>query len=310
MDKVLVVIVTYNAMQWAERCFSSIFSSSIPLDVYVVDNGSTDGSQNYIKSCYPNIHFYQSEINLGFGRANNIGMQYALDNNYDYVYLLNQDAWVMPDTVEKLIDIHKENPGYGILSPFQLQANMQHLDANFASWVCSWEANKFLLDDLYFCNRKTIYSVPMVMAAHWLISKSCLHKVGGFSPTFPHYGEDVNYANRAKYHAFKVGIVPEVIAIHDREGREINSQKEMYLIYISNLILLSNIADEVSHKIVRIFWRSLGTVLLFRSLSPLRYMLKIILNYNRIKRNKVYSKGHSAFLNLYERRNSYCHSLL
>lgn len=296
MDKVLVVIVTYNAMQWAERCFSSIFSSSIPLDIYVVDNGSTDGSQNYIKSCYPNIHFYQSEINLGFGRANNIGMQYALDNNYDYVYLLNQDAWLMPDTVEKLIAIHKENPGYGILSPFQLQANMQHLDVNFASWVCSWEANKFLLDDLYFCNRKTIYSVPMVMAAHWLVSRRCLHKVGGFSPTFPHYGEDNNYANRVQYHSYKIGIVPGAVAVHDREFREKTKEKDMYIAYTSSLSRMSDIYCPKQCHVFQMLMQTLISVIKFASFKPIVYYFKILIDYRNIKRNIEISREECAFL--------------
>ena len=129
--KLLVVIVTYNAMQWAERCFDSLRKSTIVPDVFVVDNGSTDGTQTYIHEHYPEVIFQQSKENLGFGKANNIGLQYALDNEYDYVYLLNQDAWVMPDTFEKLIIVHKEHPEYGILSPFQMEANMEHIDKNF-----------------------------------------------------------------------------------------------------------------------------------------------------------------------------------
>lgn len=296
MNKVLVIVVTYNAMQWVDRCLNSIFSSSIPLDVYIVDNGSTDGSQDYIKSHYSTILFYQSRKNLGFGRANNIGMQYAIDNDYDYAYLLNQDAWLMPDTIEELISIHKENSCYGILSPFQLQANMQHLDTNFALWVCSWESNKFLLDDLFFHNRKSVYSVPMVMAAHWLISKDCLKLVGGFSPTFPHYGEDNNYTNRVWYHGYKVGIVPSAIAVHDREFRKETKEKDLYITYITNLSRMSYIYCPEQNPMFRMSMRMLMAVMRFSSLKPIAYYFRIWREYRNIKRNIEISKGKCAFL--------------
>ena len=82
--KLLVIIVTYNAMQWAERCFSSLRNSIVRPDVFVVDNGSTDGTQIFVKEHYPDVMFHQSEENLGFGNANNMGLQHALDYNYDY----------------------------------------------------------------------------------------------------------------------------------------------------------------------------------------------------------------------------------
>ena len=140
-SNILVVIVTYNAMQWAERCFSSLKSSSLRPDVYVVDNGSTDGTQSYIQEHYPEVMFHQSAENLGFGKANNMGLQYALDYNYDYVYLLNQDAWVMEDTFEKLVNLSKQYPDYGILSPFQMNSDLIHIDSGFISSTCSYSSN-------------------------------------------------------------------------------------------------------------------------------------------------------------------------
>ena len=93
-NQLLVIIVNYNGMKWLERCLSSLTSSTVPSDVYIVDNGSTDGSQDYIRSNFKDAIFVQSEENLGFGKANNIGLQYAYEKGYEYVYLLNQDAWV------------------------------------------------------------------------------------------------------------------------------------------------------------------------------------------------------------------------
>lgn len=297
MNKVLVIVVTYNAMQWVDRCLNSIFSSSIPLDVYVVDNGSIDGSQDYIKSFGEKVEFYQSKQNLGFGRANNIGLQYALDNHYSYVYLLNQDAWVMPDTIEKLIRVHQNNPLYGILSPFQLQANMKRIDENFAFNVCSYTSNPYIFEDACFNRMAEVYEVPGVMAAHWLLSCSCIEEVGGFSPTFPHYGEDDNYANRVLFHGLKVGIVPDALAVHDRENRKETKEKKMYMGYIGCLVVLSTIYNRTSYLSIKILMSISRQMFVYKSFKPMWSLFCIIREIPKIVRNRKISKAKRAFLN-------------
>ena len=298
MQKILTIIVTYNAIKWAEKCFTSLYKSTIPLDIFVIDNGSTDGTQEYITTNNPNIIFHQSPTNLGFGKANNIGIKYAIDNNYDYVYLLNQDAWILHDTIEKLIKIHEKYPQYGILSPIQVQANMKDLDSNFSSYMCNYEKDTSFFNDLYFNQRKDIYTVPDIMAAHWLISRECLLNVGGFSPTFPHYGEDNNYANRTLFHGFDIGIVPSAIAIHDRSNRKRTLEKEAYMTYIYALIIISNIYKPIPNQILHIIKYFLRFILKNKTIQPLKYCYKIINNRNKIKENTRISKTKGAFLNL------------
>lgn len=222
--KILVIIVTYNGTKWINRCFDSLRASSVPVTTYVVDNKSTDETVALIKSQYPEVILHENTKNLGFGGANNIGMIYALMHDYDYVYLLNQDAWLMPDTLEKLIDIHRENPCYGVLSPMQTNAEMTRLDPNFANITAN---NSSLISDYVFGSLKSVYHIPFVMAAHWLISRECLQRVGLFSPVFFHYGEDDNYLQRVHYFGLKVGLVPEAQAVHDREFREMSKSSTL-----------------------------------------------------------------------------------
>lgn len=296
MDKILVIVITYNGKKWIEQCLGSVYGSSIPLDSIIIDNGSTDGTQDYIKEHFPQAAFHQSPQNLGFGKANNIGLQYAIEKDFDYVYLLNQDAWLMPDTIETLISMNKKHPEFGILSPFQLQANMQHLDVNFASNVCSWTSNKTIFEDFYFQKSLEVYEVSNVMAAHWLISKKCLRKVGGFSPTFPHYGEDDNYADRTFYHGLKLGIVPTAIAVHDREFRETSKVKEIYKFYTASLMWLSNIYNVDGRPFLNLIYRTLQFTLKYNSIKPIFYMFRILRSYYSIKSNNEVSKEECAFL--------------
>lgn len=279
----LVIIITFNAMKWVDKCLSCVDYPQ--LQVYVVDNGSTDGTPSYIKSHYPSVLLYQSLENLGFGRANNIGLQYAIDHKFDYVYLLNQDAWIFPETIGGMIKIVQKHPEYGILSPFQMEANMEHLDLNFKKEVCTWKSAPDLLDNLYLNKNADLISVTAVMAAHWLISRECLLKVGGFSPTFRHYGEDNNYADRALYWGFKIGIVPSLKAVHDRENRPEKKSDFLYLSYVQILRMLSKPGKN------NLSW--IGMSFLFfkesiknKSIKPLRNWMNIINNYKMIRKNK------------------------
>ena len=120
MPKILVVIVTYNALKWIKKGLKSVEKSTLPADVLLIDNGSTDGTLPLVRTDWPGTRIIETGENLGFGAANNIGLRIALDEGYDFAYLLNQDAWLERDTLEKLVDAHRQE--WGVLSPMQLDA--------------------------------------------------------------------------------------------------------------------------------------------------------------------------------------------
>lgn len=296
--KVLVVIVTYNAIRWIDRSLVSLRTSSLVPDVFVVDNGSTDGTQDYICQHYPEVLFTQSKENVGFGRANNFGLQYAKDNDYDYVYLLNQDAWLLPETLEKLVEISKKNPEYGILSPFQMEANLNHIDSVFKKEVCNWYSSPNLLDYIYLHSDVDVIPVSFVMAAHWFITRECLMKVGGFSTTFPHYGEDINYIHRTLYWNFKIGITPDLQVVHDRENRPTPKKKKIYLKYIFSLVKLSNPTVNTGYATLQIIYTTMRSVFSLRTLKPVWNLGKLFFSYPRILSNRKMScQKECAFLN-------------
>lgn len=209
--KVFVIVVTYKGRRWYDRCFTSLRESTFPLQTVVVDNASNDGSVEYLRENYPEIHLIESEENLGFGRANNMGMRYALDNGCDYVFLLNQDAWIEPDCIKRLIKIHTLHPDFGILSPMHLSREKDHLNI----YLDDGNRNYELLSDFYFNSSKDFYPVKYVNAAAWLLPKTTLETVGGFDPIFVQYEEDDDYLNRAIYHGLGVVLCPMARVVHD-----------------------------------------------------------------------------------------------
>jgi GT2 family glycosyltransferase len=215
MYNVIVIIASYNGMKWLPECLESVVNSSVPVTIVVVDNNSKDDSVIYIKENYGTIILLEQESNLGFGRANNIGMGYALNQNADFVFLLNQDAFVEINTIEKLINTSRENEGFGILSPVQLDYSGTSLETYFHKFMANTATKSFYSDYVLSKILKDIYEVPFIQAASWLLPITTLKKIGGFDPIFFHYGEDDNYCQRVIFHNMKIGVVPEAFIRHD-----------------------------------------------------------------------------------------------
>ncbi|MEQ3657270.1 MAG: glycosyltransferase [Dokdonia sp.] len=210
-----IVIVTYNGMSWLPKCLDSIPDG---MPTIVVDNASTDQTCSYIQKEHPAVHVLAQKENLGFGRANNLGIQKALDEQTDAVFLLNQDAYLQKNSISEIIKTHQAHPEYGVLSPVHFNGSHTLFDRKFANYM-RYDRNKHFVTDAYLGQLKPIYEVPFVNAAAWFIPRSTIEKIGGFDPIFSHYGEDDNYLQRVQYHGLKVGVVAHSTICHDREDR-------------------------------------------------------------------------------------------
>lgn len=218
MKKIFVIVVLYNAEKWIDTCFASLLGSEIPVEILAIDNASTDHTVMQLRKKYPQVKLYQSGQNLGFGKANNLGMQYALGKGADYVFLLNQDASIEPATFTSLMEIHAIHPEYGILSPLHFDGSGNELDNGFYEYLVRGESGTPLVSSLLQGAKdlKPVYAYPFINAAGWLVSRDCLEATGGFDPLFFHYGEDVNFCQRIHFHGFKLGVCPAAHMIHDR----------------------------------------------------------------------------------------------
>jgi GT2 family glycosyltransferase len=213
--KVFVVIVTYNGAHWIDKNISSLLNSTYPVSIIAIDNNSTDNSVTLLEK-YPEVELIKSPENLGFGKANNTGMKKALDAGADYIFLLNQDAWVFDGTIGSLVSKMEADTSIGLLSPMHYDGSENKLDEGFSTY-CSRQ------------NGKSVTGIPLVSfvnAAAWMLSRKCVEKVGYFEPLYGHYGEDRNYCDRVIYHNFFIGIDEDSKICHDRVIKR-NFNKDM-----------------------------------------------------------------------------------
>lgn len=214
MNKIVVIIVSFNGEKWIRQCLNSVFQSSILPKVIVVDNKSTDNTVSIIKKEFKEVLLIKCESNLGFGKANNLGFKKALELDAEYFMLVNQDVYLKPNTIKVLLGGF--NHGYGLISPMHMDGKGSQLDLYFQSCLSPVSCPNLLSDMMLNKQLKPIYSVDFVNAAVWMINKQTLEKVGGFNPYFFHYAEDDDYINRCKFKEIKVGVMPKVFIYHDR----------------------------------------------------------------------------------------------
>lgn len=221
MKNIYAIVVTYNGIEWIERCLNSLINSTLLPKIIVIDNGSTDATITFIKENYKTVNLIESKINLGFGQANSIGLKLAMKNHCDYAFLLNQDAWLENEhTLLSLVNAFETKPNFGILSPLHLNGQGTALDLYFADYLQQSEMGNITPAQILNQNKpNSIINTTFVNAAAWLISATCIKKIGGFDPIFFHYGEDRNYTQRTLYYGFKIGVCPQAIILHDREQR-------------------------------------------------------------------------------------------
>ena len=271
--KVLVIILNYFGAPWIEKVSGALRQAERELrdqrlienlDLYIFNNAPKEDRGWIAWQClWPLAIVENCPKNIGFAEGNNAGMRYALEHGYDYVYLLNQDAWPCAGALTQLIGWMKMSPGYAALSPLQMAGDGERYDPAFARDVLP----KGRPDAL-----GTVYQVPRVMAAHWLVSCAALKRVGLFEPLLPLYGQDDNWCDRAAYHGYKIGYITSARAVHDRADRKEPKDKLIYRnYYMGSLVRLLDIRRPLWRQRLYVCLFTLVKTVKYGSLQPLKY---------------------------------------
>ncbi len=181
----------------------------------IVDNCSTDGTnKEYVEAL--GAIYIQNSKNQGFGRACNIGLQFAIDHNATHVAILNQDAIVEPDTLYLLGETISKRDNVSIACPLILDQD-KCLHQDFSEWLV--RQNKMVLEDGLNGTVSIEYDVTFLNAALWMFNMDVLKKLGGFDPIFFMYNEDKEIAARFGFHGYKMVLNTKAKVIHNSSSR-------------------------------------------------------------------------------------------
>jgi hypothetical protein len=239
--EISVVIVSWNAKQYLDDCIGSILTEATGLrqEIIIVDNGSSDGSQEMVKSKYSNIHLICNNINLGFARANNIGIKESKGN---YIFFINSDVKVLPGSLNYIFEYMNNHKEIGLLGPkvIGLKGETQRSCMEYPTiWRVLCRA---LAADKIFPNMKIFRSylmtwwnhddlreVDVVNGCFWAVRKEAIINVGFLDERFFMYGEDIDWCLRFKKAGWKVVFCPFCNIIHAGGGSSENAPTRFYV---------------------------------------------------------------------------------
>ncbi|MBW6518675.1 MAG: glycosyltransferase family 2 protein [ANME-2 cluster archaeon] len=234
---VSVVIVNYNGMRFLENCLSSLLLQTYPLfEIILVDNGSNDGSVDFVLNAFPSVTIICNNENLGFAKGNNIGIKSA---NGMLIASLNNDTVVTPRWIEKLVLSIISHENIGMCASKMLF--MSDPDMINSTGICisrsgtSWDRGIFELDKGQYESEEEVFG-PCAGAA--MYKKSMLDEIGLFDEDFIAYVEDTDLAFRGRLSGWKCLYVPKAVVYHMHGGTA--GFETDYTIYFGNRNIVWN----------------------------------------------------------------------
>jgi GT2 family glycosyltransferase len=213
---VSVIIVNFNGRELLKKCLESVLKSDYPLDkleVILVDNGSTDGSVEFVKQSFPKVKIIPLSKNYGFAYANNIGFK---KSNGDLILLLNNDAYLQRNTLKIMVKEIEKIKNCGVLQPKILLTKNRGLDACGAFFTNTGFLYHYGLyenpENPVFDREIPVFSVK---GACMLIKREVIEKVGLFDNDFFAYFEESDFCYRAWIAGYSVYYTPKAIVYHE-----------------------------------------------------------------------------------------------
>ena len=210
-----VVIVTYNGSPWIRLALDSLRCSQTACTVVVVDNASTDETAAIVRQDYPETHLLVQSKNTGFGVGNNTGISHAIRANAEFIFLLNQDAYVTPSTLGELVHFLRLHSEYAVVSPLHCSPDLTEVDPKTQRRYLQGYAPQYL-SDACLGSVKEYYGIHGINAAAWMVRASAFKLAGGFDPLFFMYGEDDDLITRFNHLGQKFALLPASRIVHLR----------------------------------------------------------------------------------------------
>ncbi|MBS9523449.1 glycosyltransferase family 2 protein [Litoribacter alkaliphilus] len=226
--KVVIILVNWNTYDYSRQCIEQLqqqYYSNV--DILLVDNGSTDGSGEKLRKAYPKAVYFQNVDNLGFTGGNNVAMEYAKTQGYDYVLLLNNDTFLEPDFLEKLVLAMEADSRLGAVQPLIFnhpeREKVWKSGGDFITTIASTISSSSI--------GSGVFNTQWLTGCALMIRGEVLEKIGPLTPSYFAYFEDVDYSFRIRKAGYDLGVVTESKIYHIASGstKSKTKQKEGFL---------------------------------------------------------------------------------
>ena len=221
MVNISFIIVNWNTRDILINCLNSIYKTveGIDYEIYVVDNNSTDGSQEAIKKYFPNVNLIENKTNTGFAHANNQALKIMQGR---FAVLLNSDTILQEEAIKNLLSFMKHSSTVGLAGAQLLNddGSRQNSIDNFPSLeteIFNKSVLRFLFPKTYPSKSKT-YNNPIevdsVIGACMIVRKEAMDEVGIFDEDYFIFLEETDWCFRMHRRGWKVYHVPDARVVH------------------------------------------------------------------------------------------------
>jgi GT2 family glycosyltransferase len=300
MGRLTVVVPTFRGLPWVRTCLRSVLESrGVTLRVVVFDNASTDGTRDIVANEFPEVELIASRENVGFARANNRVIRRAISRGDDYVFLLNEDARVDPDTLATLIAV-AEKHDVSILSPLQYDYQGEKFESDFDSLVRQEHPSRLW-------TKTEFVPTSRIIGAAVLLRLSTIRRIGLFDPAYFIYAEEEDLCRRALSHGYRVGIAPQTRIYHGHKSTSnfltLERSRRFNMIRGKYILALKNPQQSMSRSVLVFVVqvaRDLKAVFETHSLSVvwdfILASLQVMSSFARIRRRRKLERELSADL--------------
>jgi GT2 family glycosyltransferase len=211
---VAVVIPNWNGLDEIGQCIDALQVQTYAPHIIVVENGSTDGSLEFLQTHYPSVEILPQKKNLGFAGGVNAGIRRAMKDGYPLVALLNNDAIAHKDWLKHLVASLENNAAAGIATCKLLSADKSHTDSTgdlYTTWGLPYPRDRGVVASKAHDKPEEVFGAS---GGASLYRSAMLEEIGLFDEDFFAYYEDVDISFRAQLTGWKVLYEPKSEVYH------------------------------------------------------------------------------------------------
>jgi GT2 family glycosyltransferase len=215
--RVWVVVLNWNGKEFLGDCLRSLAKQTESAEILVVDNGSHDGSQDYLRKEFPTAHLLELPENRGFAGGVNAGIEKAIGEGAEYIALINNDATADTRWLERLLDEVKTDDLVGIVASKMLafpdKARFDSTGDFYSTWGFSFPRGRGEKDEGQY-DGENLRDIFAASGGASLYRASMLREIGLFDEDFFAYYEDVDISFRARLQGWLIRYQPEAVVWH------------------------------------------------------------------------------------------------
>ena len=266
---VIFVVLNFNRRKDTLQCISSLAQNTYKNQkIILLDNSLTDGSVEAVEARFPDVQIIRLQQNLGYAGNNNVGIDEAMRQGAEWIFVLNEDTVLAPDCVAQLVSVGESDPTIGIVGPM-----VYHHDEPEIIQSAGGKMDKYFRAEHLGQNQVDRGQYPQPHLVEWIsgcgimVRRAVIDQIGTIDARFFLYAEELEWCIRASEVGWKIVHIPQAKLWHKGVQRDYHPKPSlMYYLTRNRLLLLSKHRAPLSAWVVN--WAEILRTLTSWTIKP------------------------------------------